>query len=86
MGVPVYRTASTLPQYTDILVYRYTPTELSMKNVGYSVPTVSQLLLYRGICISHEISSLAPPTFNILHGKRHAPNSSKNVHIVMNSG
>ena len=26
MGVPVYRTASTVPQYTDISVYRYTPT------------------------------------------------------------
>ena len=25
MGVPVYRTASTVPQYTDISVYRYTP-------------------------------------------------------------
>ena len=27
MGVPVYRTASTVPQYTDISVYRYTPSE-----------------------------------------------------------
>ena len=26
MGIPVYRTASTVPQYTDISVYRYTPT------------------------------------------------------------
>ena len=26
MGVPVYRTASTVPHYTDISVYRYTPT------------------------------------------------------------
>ena len=25
MGVPVYRTASTVQQYTDISVYRYTP-------------------------------------------------------------
>ena len=25
MGVPVYRTASTVPQYTDTSVYRYTP-------------------------------------------------------------
>ena len=25
MGVPVYRTASTVLQYTDISVYRYTP-------------------------------------------------------------
>ena len=35
MGVPVYRTTSTVPQYTDISVYRYTPTMwFKMKVIG----------------------------------------------------
>ena len=35
MGVPVYRTASTVPQYTDISVYRYTPKRYGTVSVAY---------------------------------------------------
>ena len=35
MGVPVYRTASTVPQYTDISVYRYTPMSYSACQIEF---------------------------------------------------
>ena len=39
MGVPVYRTASTVPQYTDISLYRYTPNPfLDILTFGYRFP------------------------------------------------
>ena len=37
MGVPVYRTASTVPQYTDMSVYHYTP-------MGYPISCALQCL------------------------------------------